>query len=1498
MPLIQSMNSKRIGVFSRRWAAMALSAALLLLAFNVHAQQGASQAAPAIPDALNSWVGWATHGENDLNCPRGTSGERTCVWPGDLSLDANPRGAQFSMRVWLAAPALVRLPGDASRWPQDVQVGGGLAMVQEQGGYPAIRLPAGEHRIAGDFEWRALPELMPIPAEVGQISLSIDGTSVPRPQLDAQGRLWMNRNASAAGVAETDSARASIYRRIDDGVPLTITTRISLNVSGKARKIQLGKILLPQSRATDIKSALPVQLDSTGNASVYSRPGTQEIIVTAVISADVAELSAPTPGPDFYDPQEVWIWIPNEVSRSVELDGLSLVDPNRTSLPADWHGHRTFLAEPGQKLSLQVVRRGVVETPNSIHLHRRIWLDTDGQGLSIRDDLSGTLSQDWRLDYAGSAKLGHLQSSDGTGGVLITENPDNGLRGVEIRQAKFDIQADLRQEDFSATMPALGWNHDVQRLSAELFLPPGWTLVSAQGVDDVSGTWWDSWTLWDFFFVLMVALSIGKLLGWRWVPLVILALVLSHGHSGAPTWLWFHLIATLALMRVLPDGWWRRGVYIWRAVALLALFGVLASFVHRQVRAGLYPQIDPDAFRTGTATSFAPMGGMSAPSSAISEKAAFDYVEEMAPVEDEDGSAGSAGLVKKRGKADVSNLSKLGSYSDYRQLNQVDPKAVVQTGPGLPTWTWNQWSLQWSGPVHKDHEMRLWLLSPTVNRGLTFVRSLLLILLALLMLRGAETTWRKHDDGDAKEPGEGDMKKPSFWKPLMNSSLVLLALGAALGVPSPAHAQVTSEASNASATPGSTIPSDALLEELRERVLAANNCDGQCVVVSRADFEVNGLAVKISAEVHAQKDAAWHLPGPADMLQIESVLLNGKLTHQLRRSADGLTLLRIPQGTHRVEVNATLPNVNVATIQFSPQTRPKFVKFASTDWTVDGVNANGVPENSLQWTRSRDSDAAEENTSAAAESTTAPPWYQVDRRIALGLPWKVYTSVTRRDTTRPQMVSIPLLTGEKVISDGFRVDKGEILVNFERGVANIVFTSELPIQEKIELVAPVEKPWTETWMLQCSRIWACETSGLPPVSLVSEGGDAEGASIAQPTWKPWPGETLSIQVTRPVGADGQSSTVENVDYTVTPGQRLMEATLSLTIRASQGGWQVVTLPEGATLQTASIDGEEQSLRLSEQKVSLPLRPGKHVYLLEWQQPWERGFAERVPQIDIGSEAVNVNINIQRGQQRWLLWATGPAWGPAIMFWTHLVILLILGFLLSRLRGLPLKTPEWFLLLLGLSQLPYIALIPIVSWFVFLTLREKKPEENWGLFNLTQLALIFLTLIATGTLYGAIHINLLLDIDMQVRGADSTDYLLKWYVDRSGAKLATPAIFSLPILVWRVLMLVWALWLVSRLLSWIPWGWRAYSSGGLWRSNPNPRRGPKGPGPVDAAPPVAQASNAQPPAGAPDAGEAEEENDRGENGVVSSAKVEARDTGVPGESQEAGKVEPPKDNKES
>jgi hypothetical protein len=200
----------------------------------------------------------------------------------------------------------------------------------------------------------------------------------------------------------------------------------------------------------------------------------------------------------------------------------------------------------------------------------------------------------------------------------------------------------------------------------------------------------------------------------------------------------------------------------------------------------------------------------------------------------------------------------------------------------------------------------------------------------------------------------------------------------------------------------------------------------------------------------------------------------------------------------------------------------------------------------------------------------------------------------------------------------------------------------------------------------------------------------------------------------------------------------------------------------------------------------------------------------------------------------------------VLFWSFLLVLLLLSFGLGRAQLTPLKTWHWILLALGLSQVPIPAIIFVFGWLLLLGVRQKKPEliSNWALFDLAQLALVGVTLIALGILAASVYEGLLGQPEMQIQGNGSYGYTLQWFQDRTVDAAPRGWVLSAPMLVYRGAMLLWSLWMALMLLTWLKWGWQAFSTGGLWKKSPPPppRVPPMRPGgpPPPPAPPASSA----------------------------------------------------------
>ena len=299
----------------------------------------------------------------------------------------------------------------------------------------------------------------------------------------------------------------------------------------------------------------------------------------------------------------------------------------------------------------------------------------------------------------------------------------------------------------------------------------------------------------------------------------------------------------------------------------------------------------------------------------------------------------------------------------------------------------------------------------------------------------------------------------------------------------------------------------------------------------------------------------------------------------------------------------------------------------------------------------------------------------------------------------------------------------------------------------------------------------------------------------------------------------------------TDGQERLAAQIAplLTVLTTSGvPWHVgvVTTDTDDLSQNGKLQGADGYTWL-DGTVAAPLRPGPTTIDVRWQQPDPLRIADRVPEVRLGGPAVNVTIAVVPSPDRWIVALRGPPWGPVPLFWGYLVLVAIAAPLLSRMPYTPLGSGAWFLLGLGMTQLPIPVVMIVPLTFLALGWRRAHPAERPIVFNLGQLTLLGAALVALGVLYASIHAGLLLQPDMEVRGAGSTDDRLQWLVDRTDGALPTPLVVTLPLWTFRVAMLLWALWLAASLVRWGPWAWACWTEGGAWRAMSKPPASPAG-----------------------------------------------------------------------
>jgi len=375
---------------------------------------------------------------------------------------------------------------------------------------------------------------------------------------------------------------------------------------------------------------------------------------------------------------------------------------------------------------------------------------------------------------------------------------------------------------------------------------------------------------------------------------------------------------------------------------------------------------------------------------------------------------------------------------------------------------------------------------------------------------------------------------------------------------------------------------------------------------------------------------------------------------------------------------------------------------------------------------------------------------------------------------------------------------------------SIEWQSLLEKSTQINLIAPATEQWSEVWRADISPMWHIQSTGISAVHHQNQAGNW------LPEWRPWPNESITLAITRPEAVQGQTLTIDKSILKITVGKRSQDSRLELDLRSSKGTQHTITLPENAVLQSVSVNGVTQAIRQQGQSVTLPVEPGKQHYQLDWHEVSQQSSILSTPALNLGSASVNTHLNILMGQDRWVLLTMGPQFGPAVLFWGLVFVLAILAFALGKAQLTPLKNWHWFLLLIGLSQIPIAAALVVVAWLIALGLRQKQSNANS--FNLMQIFLVLMTLSSLAILFIAVEQGLLGSPDMQIVGNQSTAEHLKWYQDRSNAVLPSATVISIPLLSYRIMMLIWSLWLAISLLNWLKWGWQCFATNGLWKKS--------------------------------------------------------------------------------
>ncbi len=1348
--------------------------AMLLSSVSAYPQSAADG---AIPSLLKDWRAWVLKDEEYRSCPfLGNSTPKSaqdfvCAWPSRLTISAQDDGATFAVHWQVEAATWIPLPGDADHWPQQVTVNNQRQPVVSREGLPVLRLAPGSYDIAGRLPWHQRPQNIRVPNYIGIVSLSIDGKSIA-PVERQQEFVTLGRSNTVAPVS--DSLQIRVFRKLTDGVPAQLETHIELSSSGQAREETLGPVLPEGFAPLSMTSEWPARLDDDGKLRIQVQAGSDELTIKARATAPLGKVIARLPAAP-WPAQETWSYEAAPDLRVTSATSAIQVDPRQTGAPDEWRSLPAFSLSNGGALQIDQRSRGLgSDEGNRLTLQREAWLDFSGDGWYARDRISGQMLRGWRFDVAAPYVLERADAANSTysaGGsgeaLLITRGATPELSGVEWRTPAVDLTAGVRVSKASSTMPIAGWQDTFDRIDTTLHLPFGYRLLAAPGADMASGSWMSQWTLLDAFVCAILVLLAWRFLGAVGAAISVVYLLLAY-QEGAPFWTLLGVMAFALIVRALPQGKLRRWTEGARRVLLLLLVIGALPFVADQLRFALYPQLEQGNYFAEPQAEGMAMDEMKAKSAPLRKDVrqigygAMARMQAPAPA--------SAPLPPNQSLQTIvvtgSNIAPVDLIDHYSE------STVVQTGVGEPAWNLGATALlSWTGPVLAGQTMHLLIAPPWLVRPL---RVLLVLLLGWLI-------WQL---------SSGVVRSIKSRMPLNSAALLIAGLMLAPAV----RAQ--------------NYPSDQLLQQLHQRLTEAPKCAPNCASIGEALVGANADAITVALDAQTLDAVALPLPAADASMALTSIKVDGTANDGVVRGSDGNLWIAVTRGVHRVELNYTAYADKVS-LKFPMA--PGRVQFTGAGWDSSGISDNRLLADTLNLTRAH----ANAGDKIVAGAQQFPPYVNVVRNLILGLKWTSQTDVQRLAPDHGGMtVSVPLLTGEHLTTPGVKTEGNNVLATIADDNSYARWESSFDKADVLTLTAPPLGERAEVWRVVVSPTWHAEFSGVPETESI---GNDDKTKYRNFEFHPLPGETLTIKVTRPVAVQGDTLAVDSVMLDSQFGQHAATHTLKINVRASQGGEHAIELPKDVDVISVLSDGQVLNVRPADGKLSLPITPGQHAFAITFRENADLGASTRTPGVSLGLSAANITLVASLPEDRWLLATWGPRVGPAVLYWGELLVMILVAYALSRTRRTKLRFVDWLLLGIGFSTFSWTALIVVVAWLFAFDWRGRTTLASDRIFNLAQVSLAALTVIALLCLISAIPQGLLGQPDMHVTGYGSSSRALQWFDDRSIDALPQAAAITLPLWVYKVLMLLWALWLANALIGWLRNAFASWTTDGYWRA---------------------------------------------------------------------------------
>lgn len=446
--------------------------------------------------------------------------------------------------------------------------------------------------------------------------------------------------------------------------------------------------------------------------------------------------------------------------------------------------------------------------------------------------------------------------------------------------------------------------------------------------------------------------------------------------------------------------------------------------------------------------------------------------------------------------------------------------------------------------------------------------------------------------------------------------------------------------------------------------------------------------------------------------------------------------------------------------------------------------------------------------------------YILERVIVLDTKWRMTTTlrpvISNRSSSEVLEFKVPLINGEKILTSAIESNDNVVNVKIKTG-DSFSWTSEINPNNTLS-VPSANGQFTQLVRMLSKDSWEINPSetGLKPVEINSDRVYKNGYS-----WFMWSNESLDTNVSIYKYVDGQVLAVSDLEISVDMNTLPTQAVMNFKVNSSIGGiYKFKNKNKDFKIVDLSINQAKMQSDVKNDEVSLMLKPGINNVVINFTYTPEDSFIFKAPEFDFNTQVMNASLKVQDGKN-WVLYAGGADIKPSVLLWSVLVTLFIFSFIVFKSGSIGLSFISTALLLFGISQVGIDFVIFSLLWFFMIKFRMSNTMEDFKTyfrFNAFQFFFALLTVFVISGMISVVAKGLLLTPESFIAGYQSSFTSLYWY-SQDYATQQTPWLLTAPIWVYRVLMMVWAVWLAFNMLNWLKSCWIAFSNNGFWYKKP-------------------------------------------------------------------------------